>query len=169
MFTRIDRFATAIAGILLLATAMLTFGDVLGRNVFGRPLPGATELTELALVGMTFLIYPRLALRQQHLVIDLFDRYMGVAARRLQQCASGVCGAVLFGAIGWRLWILGGRASGYGDVTAYLQIPLAPAYWFMSVLAVITALAFAVLAVLAFRIPADQLAAAEPAKPSGLD
>ena len=48
--------AGLVPGILLLATALLTLADVVGRNLLNAPVPGATELTELALVAITFLL-----------------------------------------------------------------------------------------------------------------
>ena len=148
-----EGLVNVVASLLLFLTAALTLVDVVGRNVFAHPIPGATELTELALVGMTFLLYPRLALRQQHIVIDLLDRVMGPVMRRLQQALSGLLGAVLFGAIGWRLWVLGERSAGYGDVTAYLKLPIYPAFYFMSVAALVAAAAFLMIVVTAFTAP----------------
>lgn len=152
----IERFANVVGSLLLFLTAVLTLFDVIGRNVFSQPVPGATELTELALVGMTFLLYPRLAVRQQHIVIDLLDKWMGLAMRRIQQAFSGLLGAIVFGAIGWRLWVLAERSGVYGDVTAYLRLPLYPAFYFMSVMSLITAAAFLVIVVTAFIAPAAE-------------
>ena len=153
MLRSIDRVATALASILLFLTVLLTLGDVIGRNLLSQPIPGATELTELALVGITFLIYPRLALQRQHIVIDLFDRVMGTLARRMQQALGGVLGAILFGVIGWRLLTLAERAHGYGDVTGYLKLPIYPAFYFMAGMSLLTAACFAVTGILAVTAP----------------
>lgn len=156
MLRLMDRAATGVASVLLFLTVILTLLDVVGRNLLSHPVPGATELTELALVGITFLVYPRVALARQHIVIDLFDRWMGVTARRLQQMLAGILGAVLFGAIGWRLLTLADRAQGYGDVTGYLKLPIYPALYFMAVFAGLTALGFALTVVLAVTAPATE-------------
>ncbi len=169
MLKCIENVTTVVAGVLLFLTCLLTFGDVVGRNILNRPLPGATELTELALVGMTFLIYPQIAFRQQHITIDLFDFLMGTTARRLQQCLSGIIGMLVFAGIGQRLWVLAGRSVQYGDVTAYLRIPIAPAYYFMSALSCLTAAAFAIIAVSAFLVSAEELHRTGEKTPSGLE
>jgi TRAP-type transport system small permease protein len=153
MIRTIEIATNIAAGLILLFACLLTLADVSGRNLFGRPISGATELTELALVGMTFLIYPRLAYRQQHIVIDLLDFMMGPLMRRLQQILAGVLGAILFFAIGWRLWILATRSANFGDVTAYLRIPLSPILTFMSVFSLLTAAAFAGTALYALFAP----------------
>ena len=155
MLGLIDRVTTGIASVLLFFTVLLTLFDVVGRNLMSHPIPGATELTELALVGITFLVYPRVALARQHIVIDLFDHWMGVTAKRLQQMFAGTLGAVLFGAIGWRLLTLADRAKDYGDVTGYLKLPVYPALYFMAVFGGLTALCLAATVVLAVTAPAS--------------
>ncbi len=170
MFRLIENAITILASLLLLLATLLTLLDVLGRNLLTRPVPGATELTELALVGITFLLYPRLAYRQQHIVIDLFDSFTGPLVRRFQQLLGGVLGAILFGAISWRLWVLAERSMGYGDVTAYLKLPLYPAFYFMSVLAGLTALGFAYVALAAFGPKPPERPGADTAHlPSGVE
>lgn len=166
MLGLIDRVTTGIASVLLFFTVLLTLFDVIGRNFLSHPIPGATELTELALVGITFLVYPRVALARQHIVIDLFDHWMSVTAKRLQQMLAGTLGAVLFGAIGWRLLTLADRAQGYGDVTGYLKLPVYPALYFMAVFAGLTAFSFAATVVLALIAPASAFEEdAQTAKP----
>jgi len=158
MVRNFEAAISIVASLLLFFACMLALSDVIGRNAFNRPISGATELTELALVGITFLLYPRLAYRQQHISIDLLDFLMGPLMRRVQQILSGVLGAVLFFAIGWRLWFLAERAATFGDVTAYLRIPMGPVLTFMSVLSLITALGFAATVVLAIFGPKHMFA-----------
>ena len=142
MLRPIEQLTNVIASVLLLLLAFLTLGDVIGRNLLGSPLPGATELTELGLVGITFLVYPQLAHRNRHIVIDLFDHVTPMMIKRLQQALAGLLGAGVFVVLAWRLWVQGTRVAGYGDVTAYLQIPLAPAFYFMAALSAFTAVGF---------------------------
>ncbi|MDN5925640.1 MAG: TRAP transporter small permease [Hyphomicrobiales bacterium] len=142
MLDRIESAISAIAGIILLGLALLTLGDVLGRNFLNHPLPGATELTELGLVGITFLLYPQVALRRHHIVIDLLDDFTAGWFKVLQNVLAGLLGGLFFAALAWRMTVQGQRIASYGDVTPYLQLPLSPAYYFMAFLSALTALAF---------------------------
>ncbi|GAA0709425.1 TRAP transporter small permease [Vreelandella titanicae] len=143
MFMKVYEFISyALAAVLLLILTFLTLIDVVGRNIFNSPLAGATELTEYGLVGLTFLIYPVIALRQQHIVIDIFDSFVGRVGRIMQQLLAGIVGAVVFSLLSSRLWSQGDRLVEYGDVTPYLRLPVAPAYYFMAILAGFTAIAF---------------------------
>jgi|TARA_Y100000815_G_scaffold113517_1_gene102559 TRAP-type C4-dicarboxylate transport system permease small subunit len=127
---------------LLSFLVLLTFTDVIARNVFSSPLAGATELTELALAGLTFLLYPILALEKRHLVVDLFDTVTPERFDWLKDALGAVVGAVVFGILTWRLWILAEKSRSYGDTTASLGIPLWPVFMAMAVLSGVTAIAF---------------------------
>jgi TRAP-type C4-dicarboxylate transport system permease small subunit len=153
----LGRAANVVAGIILLLMAGMTLGDVLGRNLFNSPIPGATELTEIALVAVTFLLYPQIAYRQTHISIDLLDNLMGVAAQRVQQFVGNALGATVFAAMARRLWISAGRTMSYGDVTPFLRLELGPVIYFMAVMSGITAIAFALVALMAFTARPESL------------
>ena len=166
-----DRLGLALGlgpGIVLLLTALLTLADVVGRNLLNAPVPGATELTELALVAITFLLYPRVAWRDTHIAVDLLDGFMGRIAQRLQLLLVAAIGTVAFGALAWRIWLLGERVTGYGDVTPYLRVPLGPIYYAMAILCALTALAHVVRLVLAVAAP-DRLPDALGAQAKGIE
>ncbi|SMH36407.1 TRAP-type C4-dicarboxylate transport system, small permease component [Mesorhizobium australicum] len=130
------------ASALMLSLMVLTVLDVIGRNVFGHPLRGATELTEIALVVLTFLLFPFLALRSQHIVADVADSFGSRILDVLQILLTAVLGALLFALITWRLWILAGRSTAYGDVTSSFGFQIGPILYFTAVLAALSALAF---------------------------
>ncbi len=142
MFAKIEKIVGIAAASLLFLLMMVTLVDVTGRSLLNSPLFGATELTELLLVSMTFLIYPIIAIRQKHIVIDLIDGITGPVLRMLQTMLTAMIGAGIFGIMAWRLWILADRAMSYGDATASLRFPTGPVYYGMAVFAAITAIAF---------------------------
>ncbi|MDO9524392.1 MAG: TRAP transporter small permease [Gemmobacter sp.] len=148
-----------VPGLLLLACALLTLADVTGRNLLNQPVPGATELTEIALVAITFLLYPRVAWADSHISVDLLDTVLGRVVRHgLAVLAAGL-GAAVFGLLAWRLWLLGDRIASYGDITPYLRLPLAPVYYGMAVCAGVAAVVHGLrmlgLVVMPGRMPAS--------------
>jgi len=134
--------ASSLAAAVLVGMALLTLADVLGRNLMRAPVPGATELTEIGLVVVTFLLYPMIAFRQRHITVDLFDHIMGKLVRRILDTAANLLGAAVFAGICWQLWKQAARVTQYGDVTAYLRIPLGPVVYLMAVLSALTAIGF---------------------------
>jgi len=128
-----------VPGIMLLICAFLTLADVAGRNLLNAPLRGATEVTEILLVGIVFLLFPRIAWRDSHLAVDLLDNLLGRFLRRVMAVVAALLGAGLFAAMAYRLWFLAERVARFGDVTPSLRLPISPVYTGMAVLAALTA------------------------------
>ncbi|MGE0233409.1 MAG: TRAP transporter small permease [Flavobacteriaceae bacterium] len=154
MHSRIERAANFIAGVMLFCLACITLVDVIGRNFFSSPLAPATELTEIALIVITFLLYPQIAFRDEHITVDLLDNFTPYWFKRIQFVVAGLLGALLFGVLAWRLGIQGWRLFGYGETTTTLRIPLYIFYYFMALMSGISAIAFLVLSVLPPRVHA---------------
>ena len=138
----LEKLVSVIASVLMFALMMLTVLDVIGRNIFSHPLRGATELTEIALVILTFLLFPVLALTSRHIVADVADVFGSKVLDILQVVLTALLGAMLFALMAWRLWILAGRSSAYGDVTSTFGFPLGPILYLVAILAGLCAVAF---------------------------
>ncbi|TMM51742.1 TRAP transporter small permease [Sulfitobacter sabulilitoris] len=139
--------AGSLAALALLGMALLTLFDVVGRNLLRQPVPGATELTEIGLVAVTFLLYPLIAYRQSHISVDLFDDFMSPAVRRILGVIGNLLGGAVFAVFAWQLWKQADRLMGYGDVTSYLRLPLGPFVYFMAIASGATVIGFAVAAI----------------------
>ncbi|MGF7159277.1 TRAP-type C4-dicarboxylate transport system permease small subunit [Rhodoligotrophos appendicifer] len=142
MLSGLEKTVGIIASAFLFLMMMITLVDVIGRQVFNHPIAGGTEITEITLVVITFLVYPIIAFRRKHITVDIVDTVLGPRARMVQRVVTGLLGAFIFACLAWRLWILGDRSASYGDTTAYLLIPIGPVFWFMSIMSALTALAF---------------------------
>jgi TRAP-type C4-dicarboxylate transport system permease small subunit len=111
-FTRrlalVENLLAELAIAILVVCAASICVDVLMRYFFGRPIMGSTELTEYALVYITFLGAAWAVPRGAHIDIDAFVIHMSERARKV--CALlgnlvslGVAGALtVFGA--WTTW-----------------------------------------------------------------
>lgn len=132
----------ALAVCALAFIALLTFADVVARNAFNSPISSATELTEISLAAITFILYPLLALERRHLTVDLFTFVTSKKVRYALDAVAALIGAVLFGIVAWRLGIIADRTHSYGDTTLALGLPLWPVIAGMAVLSAITAGAF---------------------------
>ena len=142
MLKRTELLTGILAASLLFLLMAVTFVDVFGRNLLNHPLTGASEITEVLLACIIFLMLPHVALRQQHIVIDLVDSFSGRVARIAMDIFAALLSCGMFGLIAVELWVLGNKAAGYGDATPSLGIPLAPVFYFIAVLSAINAAAF---------------------------
>jgi TRAP-type C4-dicarboxylate transport system permease small subunit len=66
----------AVLAAALSAMVVLTFVDVVGRRLFGKPVFGANDITEHLMALIVFAGLPLLTGARAHLSIDLFDKWL---------------------------------------------------------------------------------------------
>ena len=130
-----ERRADAALGIaasaILFCMMTLTFVDVVLRYVFNRPLRGAFEVTELMLLVLIFAGLPLVTHADEHVTMDLIDRWLGPRLRdALTRLTQAISAALMFG-LTWYMWIKAQRIAGYGDTTDVLRIAVGPFVYFM--------------------------------------
>ncbi len=104
---RLGRVMNALGTLWIVALMVLINSDVIGRNVFGAPVRGVTELVSLSIVGIVFL---QLAdtlhsgrFTRADVLLDRLKRRRPVAAARLQ-AGFHLAGAALMAVILWAAW-----------------------------------------------------------------
>jgi TRAP-type C4-dicarboxylate transport system permease small subunit len=127
---------------ILAGMAALTVVDVLSRDLFGWPVPGGYELTELLLMSLFFLALPATGLAGEHITVTLVDKLVGLRWGGRMTAFAEAAIAVVLGAIAWRIWILAESTARYGDVTLYLEIPAAPFAFLAAAMTVLSAAVF---------------------------
>lgn len=141
MYQKIERFAANVSALLLFILMMLTLVDVAGRNLIRQPVPGASELTEILLALVIFLMLPRVALRRQHITIDLIGSVIGPKTTWALDFLAALLSATMFFLMAWQSWVSATKAMGYGDSTATLSIPVGPILYVIAVLAALIGVA----------------------------
>ena len=137
-----ERRADAVLGIaasaLLFCMMALTFFDVVGRYLLNRPIRGAFELTELALLVLIFAGLPLVSHADEHVTMDFIDRLLPGRARGAWiRAMHAVCAAIMF-FVAWQTWIKAGKISSYGDTTDVLRITVGPFVYFMTAMIALT-------------------------------
>lgn len=145
------RAADGLAGGVLFALMAMTCIDVIGRELLGAPLDGATELTMLMLGVIIFAVLPTVSLREEHVTVDLFDKFFPQRFVPHRAAILHLVMAVVMGVLCWRVGLLAWLAADYGDATEFLEIPLAPITYFIAVMSGLTALALFANAIKYFR------------------
>jgi TRAP-type C4-dicarboxylate transport system permease small subunit len=138
--SRFDAVLGIAASALLLCLMVLTFADVVARYLLNRPIRGAFEITELALLVLIFAGLPLVSHADEHVTMDFIDRILpaGVVGAWIR-FMHGVCAALMF-FLTWQIWIKAGRISGYGDTTDTLRILVGPFVYFMVAMIALTGL-----------------------------
>jgi TRAP-type C4-dicarboxylate transport system permease small subunit len=139
-----EKRADAVLGIaasaLLFCMMVLTFFDVVGRYLLNRPIRGAFEITELALLVLIFAGLPLVSHADEHVTMDFVDKLLGEGPLRLlERTVNAVCAAVMF-FLTWQIWLKADKIAGYGDTTDVLRIPVGPFVYFMAAMIALTGL-----------------------------
>jgi TRAP-type C4-dicarboxylate transport system permease small subunit len=135
---RADAVLGIAASVLLFGMMVLTFLDVVGRYLLNRPIRGAFEVTELALLVLIFAGLPLVSHADEHVTMDFIDRLLGARGRILWiRVMHAVCAAIMF-FLAWQTWIKAGKIAGYGDTTDVLRITVGPFVYFMTAMIALT-------------------------------
>lgn len=119
--------AFAMAGGILLAGVMgMTVASVLGRLLFGTPVPGDYELTELACGIAVFTFFPYCHVTNANMVVDFFTSRLHPQHRAALDSVHSIAFTVMAGVIAWRLFVGALRKLQDGETTLFLAIPV---YW----------------------------------------
>jgi TRAP-type C4-dicarboxylate transport system permease small subunit len=138
--SRFDAVLGIAASALLLCLMVLTFADVVARYLLNRPIRGAFEITELALLVLIFAGLPLVSHADEHVTMDFIDRILPASLIGAWiRFMHGVCAALMF-FLTWQIWIKAGRISAYGDTTDTLRILVGPFVYFMVAMIALTGL-----------------------------
>lgn len=128
---RVDATLGVAASLILFCMMTLTFVDVILRYLFSRPLRGAFEVTELMLLVLIFAGLPLVTHANEHVTMDLIDRWLSPRLRAaLGRLMEAISAALMF-VLTWFMWIKAQRIAGYGDTTDVLRIAVGPFVYFM--------------------------------------
>lgn len=141
----IQAFVEAVLVLLLSAMVLLTFADVLGRRIFGKPIYGAYDITEHLMALTVFAGLPIVTAAAGHLTVDLLDHYLKSDRMRWWNTTISLIAAAIFALIAWLFFDQAQTATQIKEVSQGLNIPRAPLYVYMGLSMALSALASAVI------------------------
>jgi TRAP-type C4-dicarboxylate transport system permease small subunit len=148
---RFGRVLGAVGGAMILAMMAVTTVDVFARYVFGRPLWGAFEVTEI-LMGLVIFAGQSLAAGgREHIVVNLVEARLSPAQRRWQAACGDLIAAAVAALIAWRVWERGLGLARVGETTLQLGVPRGWVALAMAALMSCAAVVFALSAAAAAR------------------
>lgn len=138
---RFGRALGALGGAMILAMMTVTTVDVVARYVFGRPLWGAFEVTEILMGLVIFAGQSLAAAEREHIVVNLLEARLTPAQRCWQAACGDLIAAAIAALIAWRVWERGLGLNRVGETTLQLGVPRG---WVALAMAVLMACAAAV-------------------------
>nr|AFI78732.1 TRAP dicarboxylate transporter, DctQ subunit [uncultured bacterium ws406H10] len=104
-FERFSAALAAVAAVLTLAMSLWISYDVIARNLFGIGSPWFFDLSEYALVWITFLAAPWVLMQDRHVRIEIIVDVLPVRLQRLLGIAVSLVAIIACAVLAWRTGI----------------------------------------------------------------
>ena len=138
---KIRRGVETVMALFLLAMVALTFADVIGRRLIGKPIYGSNDITEHLMALVVFAGLPLVTVAGAHLTIDLLDRLVEKPWMAWWRGLTVVLVAVVLAGMAGLFVRHGLNAARILEVSQALRVPRAPLYFFIAFSCALSALA----------------------------
>lgn len=138
---KIRRGVETLMALFLLSMVALTFADVIGRRLIGKPIYGASDITEHLMALVVFSGLPLVTAAGAHLTIDLFDKLVSQPWMAWWRVLISILVTGGLAVIAWLFVKHGFNATRISEVSQALRVPRAPLYFFMALSCSLSALA----------------------------
>lgn len=134
---RVNRFIAGVGACCLIPLMIITAGDVVGRDVFNHPIPGAVELSQcmLAVSILLGLAYTQQA--KAHVAVSVFTSRLPHRARLILSVVSTLLCLFISCILVWQGWVIGMEEKTVSDM---LRVPQYPFRLMVAVAAFLTSL-----------------------------
>ncbi len=112
-----------LAALCVAGMMMVTVADVVLRWSLNIPVRGTVEIVELLLTCSFFLAQPATFLRDENIVVDVIDRFVGPGGVSVLKRIAAALAVLTLGILTWQGWIAAQDTLVFGDVTSDLAIP----------------------------------------------
>lgn len=125
----LSRIMNIFASAVLVAMMLLTVADVCLRYFLGKPILGATELTENMMVCLAFFALAWCAGQQSHLKVDLVVSRFSPRVQAVFDSITSMVGLIVVALIAWRSFLEGVAVRELNIISSLLRIPAYPFYY----------------------------------------
>jgi TRAP-type transport system small permease protein len=125
-FERLLRALAYCGGAVLVGMVGLVVYEVVMRYIFGMPIFGGFEITELSMVLIVSFGLPYCAITGGHVAVDVFGGFLDRPALRWLNALVHLAGAALLAVVAWRSTLYAIGSYRWGDLSNMLEIPKYP-------------------------------------------
>ena len=129
----VTRAAAALGVFFLLIVAGLTVVDIIVREVIGRPVHGADDLTRLLTIIIVAACFPAGLLERRQIKVTLLGDMMPPAVTRVLEVVGAFLTGVMFALMAYYVTQYASRVAVSQEYTMVLRWPIAPWWWAASV------------------------------------
>ena len=140
-----EAFLMVIVGTTIFLMMAITFVDVVGRYGFNAPVPGGFELIEFLMPLSIFAGLPIITRRRTHIVVSILDRWFRGRIGDVRRLVVDIGSLAVVAFVAERLWSQGDGLAEAQIESGYLEWPVAPAAYAISVLSCVTCVVLALM------------------------
>ena len=115
-----------IAGILLISVC-----DVILRGLFNSPIIGATEISQMLMVGAVLGAGGGI-LTDQNIQVDIVVNALPKRVQQILELFTVTLSIIIYALIAWRLFVESGAAIRFSRAFSLLGVPYYPFYWLLA-------------------------------------
>ena len=137
---RLDRRCTAVTRrvafvgvITMLVIAFATTTDVLLRWLFNHPINGLNEVVGMAMSIAVSATFPAGAAQRVNLTIDVLASKLSLRTSAWLKVAASLALLLFYTLLAWRIGAYAAELMARSATTVYVQLPIAPFMWVVSV------------------------------------
>lgn len=101
-FDRVSSFGNVIASVFLGFAMMLMVGEITGRYVFSKPIPGSYEMVSMAMGVLTTIGFAFALEKNLHIRVTLVEGRLSPRGRQLMQLYINLVGFLVMGVLVWQ-------------------------------------------------------------------
>lgn len=146
------RVSNVVATLWILGLMVLIVSDILGRELFGKPIAGVPEMVKYSIVGIVFL-----QISHTHRAGEMIrsDGILGMVRKRSPKAGAAMdlvaqlCGMAFAGVLAWTVWPKMTRAYARGEmegISGHFTMPVWPFLGLIVLGSALLALSFALAA-----------------------
>lgn len=139
---RLDKVLAWVLMADMMAMLVLTFVDVIGRYLLNAPIPGSFEIVSFMLGVSIAAGMPLVTSRREHIAVNLFDSVLrrSPAMRRRQHMFVTLFSLATVAFMTYRMWFESVSLQESRTQTGFLELPLAPIAYLITVMFAVTTL-----------------------------
>ena len=120
---KLNRFICGVGAFFLLPLMLLTTGEVIGRNLFNRPIAGTVELSEYLLAVFILLGVAYTQQVKGYVGVSFFVSRLPLRGQMLLNIVSTLLTLFIFAILAWQGLIVGMEEKTVSDMLRVPQVP----------------------------------------------
>lgn len=129
---RICRWFAVLGGVVLVAMTLMSVGSIVGRSLFGKPIPGDFELIQIGSAICVAAFLPWCQMQGGNIIVDFFTVRAGARTRAWLDVFGALLLAAVMLLVAWRTGVGALTVKVSGETSMIMGFPSWIGYAFMA-------------------------------------